>query len=207
MATSFYVLLLAPLPFLRAAGFLIGTNVLLDTLVIRTLLMPTTYAAFLESDSVPRPWRQRLDHGLAWLALIWAIVAIPTLLIHDRHALHIIPSPSPIQIISTRHHPIQFFYLASAPTEHKDIVSGWRSTLAHRPPALADGAFRGHGEGLAASGPCTFLCEQDKMAGPPAVVFGYDKGYEHSRTDPVQRANCRHEKNLDGHQSPRCRLV
>ncbi len=109
MATSFYVLLLAPLPFLRAAGFLIGTNVLLDTLVIRTLLMPTTYAAFLESDSVPRPWRQRLDHGLAWLALIWAIVAIPTLLIHDRHALHIIPSPSPIQIISTRHHPIQFF--------------------------------------------------------------------------------------------------
>jgi hypothetical protein len=109
MATSFYALLLAPLPFLRAAGFLIGTNVLLDTLVIRTLLMPTTYAAFLESDPARRPWCRQFDHWLALLALIWAIVAIPTLLRHDRKDLHIIPSPSPIQIISTRHHPIQFF--------------------------------------------------------------------------------------------------
>ena len=109
MATSFYVLLLAPLLFLRAAGFLIGTHVLLDTLGIRTLRMPTTYAAFLESDFAPRPWRQRLDHGLAWLALIWAIVAIPTLRVHDRYTGHIIPSSSPIHSICTGHHPIQFF--------------------------------------------------------------------------------------------------
>ncbi len=74
-------------------------------------------------------------------------------------------------------------------------------------PRVGGRGFPGPWGGLAASGPCTFLREQDKMAGPPAVVFGYDEGYEHSRTDPVQRANCRHEKNLDGHQSPRCRLV
>ncbi|PSR31639.1 MAG: hypothetical protein C7B46_16540 [Sulfobacillus benefaciens] len=109
MATSFYVLLLAPLPFLRAAGFLIGTNVLLDTLVIRTLLMPTTYAAFLESDPARRPWRQRFDHWLALLALGWALLAIPTLIGRDRHDLHIVPAPLPIQMISTRHHPMQFW--------------------------------------------------------------------------------------------------
>lgn len=108
MATSFYVLLLAPLPFLRAAGFLIGTNVLLDTLVIRTLLMPTTYAAFLESDP-HRPWRQRFDHWIALLVLVWATLAIPTLIGRDRQDLHIVPAPLPIQIVSTRHHPIQFF--------------------------------------------------------------------------------------------------
>ncbi|MCL4495088.1 MAG: MMPL family transporter [Firmicutes bacterium] len=109
MATSFYVLLLAPLPFLRAAGFLIGTNVVLDTLVIRTLLMPTTYAAFLEADPARRPWRQRFDHWLALLALGWALLAIPTLIGRDRQDLHIVPAPLPIQIVSTRHHPIQFF--------------------------------------------------------------------------------------------------
>ena len=55
--------------------------------------------------------------------------------------------------------------------------------------------------------PEIFLAEQDTMVYKHTVVFTYNEGYEHSRTDPVQRANCRHEKNLDGHQSPRCGLV
>ena len=94
MACSFYVLLLSPLPFLRSAGFLIGTNVLLDTLVIRTLLMPTTFTAFL-AHVHHKSWIKNLDHILAIMALVWAIIAIPTILVHDRRGLAIQPKPIP----------------------------------------------------------------------------------------------------------------
>ena len=107
MACSFYVLLLSPLPFLRSAGFLIGTNVLLDTLVIRTLLMPTTFTAFL-AHVHHKSWIKNLDHILAIMALVWAIIAIPTILVHDRRGLAIQPKPIPVHTIATAQHPLKF---------------------------------------------------------------------------------------------------
>ncbi len=102
MASSFYVLLASPLPFLRAAGMLIGTNVLFDTFLMRSFLMPSTAAAFGgERPSHPLSWFRQWDRWVAWLSLAWAVIVIPTLIRTDLPHVHIVPRPATIHLVLT----------------------------------------------------------------------------------------------------------
>ncbi len=100
MGISFYALLLSPLPFLRAAGWLIGTNVLLDTLVIRTMVMPTTTAALMGSKATSGIWRQQWDRTVAGLTVLWAATALMVLIPHDVSQLRIQPRPLPVREVA-----------------------------------------------------------------------------------------------------------
>lgn len=102
MASSFYVLLMSPLPFLRAAGMLIGTNVLLDTFLMRSFLMPSTAAAFGDTSSASSsPWYRSWDRHIAGFALLWALLTIPVLIHTDLPHVRIVPAPTPLHLVLT----------------------------------------------------------------------------------------------------------
>ncbi|CAB1128048.1 SSD domain-containing protein [Candidatus Hydrogenisulfobacillus filiaventi] len=133
MAASFWVLLVTPLPFLRAAGFLLGTNVLVDTLVVRSWLMPTTTA--IAAGQVPH-WQVRYDSWLALLLMAWLALALPELVWHHLRHLPWVPAPLPV-------HPVGLPYSVPAAVGLMLLVVGiaalFRFAGQRMPTAPGDG--------------------------------------------------------------------
>ncbi|SMC03877.1 Predicted exporter protein, RND superfamily [Sulfobacillus thermosulfidooxidans DSM 9293] len=106
IATTFFTLMMTPVPFLQLTGLIIGVSLLVDTLIVRSLLIPTTLMLIYEPWPSFSPeffqWNN-INHLIAKLVVFSTVIVLASLLVASIRHTTIIPHPIPSWSIPRTH--------------------------------------------------------------------------------------------------------
>ncbi|MCY0880430.1 MAG: MMPL family transporter, partial [Firmicutes bacterium] len=99
IATTFLTLMLTPIPFLQLTGLIIGASLLLDTLVIRSLFIPTALMTF--STPWPSKWKHGVDTVIGRLGILIGLILLTLIISHTLQTTTLAPPRLPSWTIHT----------------------------------------------------------------------------------------------------------